>query len=118
MQTNTASREVLHPRYAPLDLSAPLRTRDGRAVRLLSADSPQQIGPYTYPILAEVEHPNAPGEWVRWHFLRCGHWKSNDACNHNDLVRTSPAAPFIDHPPRLPLPIHPRDQHTHSGEDR
>ncbi len=86
MLTNAASREALHPRYAPLDLSAPLRTRDGRAVRLLSANSPQQMGPYTYPILAEVEHPNSPGEWVRWHFLRCGHWKSNDDQNNNDLV--------------------------------
>lgn len=74
------------PGHPPIDLSAPLRTRDGRAVRLLSAESPQAMGTYVYPILAEVEHPNEPGGWTRWHYLRCGHWKSNDPQNSNDLV--------------------------------
>jgi hypothetical protein len=81
-------RELLHPSYAPLDLGQPLRTRDGRAVRLLDANckKPGRGGPYAYPVLAEVEHPNEPGMWVQWHYLRCGHWKSNDPRNPNDLV--------------------------------
>jgi hypothetical protein len=78
-------RDVI-PNCGLIDVAQPLRTRDGRAVRLLSDAAPQQMGPYTYPILAEVEHPNKPGAWVRWHYLRCGHWKSNDDCNSNDLV--------------------------------
>ena len=78
-------RDII-PNCDLIDVTQPLRTRDGRAVRLISADTPQQMGPYTYPILAEVEHPNKPGRWVRWHYLRCGHWKSNDDQNDNDLV--------------------------------
>lgn len=74
------------PGFQPIDLNAPLRTRDGRAVRLISDDTPQTMGPYIYPILAEVEHPNKSTGWVRWHYLRCGHWKSNDGENNNDLV--------------------------------
>lgn len=79
-------RDVQAAHLSLLDLSQPLRTRDGRAVRLLSDDSPQVMGPYVYPVLAEVEHPNKPGQWVRWHYLRCGHWKSNEGANGNDLV--------------------------------
>ncbi len=74
------------PSFGDLDVAEPIRTRDGRAARLMPKEHPQRMGPYTYPLVAEVEHPNKAGAWVRWHYLRCGHWKSNDACNGNDLV--------------------------------
>lgn len=61
-------------------------TRDGRAARILSFTEPHQEGPYPYPILAEVEHPNEVGAWVRWHYMADGRWKSNETDNHNDLV--------------------------------
>ena len=68
------------------DPHQPLRTRDGRAAVLLSDNDPQTMGPYVYPIKAKVEHPNEPGEWVEWHYLPDGRWKSNDSENPNDLV--------------------------------
>lgn len=61
-------------------------TRDGRAARIVSVDSTHQMGGYRYPIQAEVESPNNPGEVIRWHYMANGQWKSNDACNGNDLV--------------------------------
>lgn len=61
-------------------------TRDGRQARILSMTEKNQMGPYLYPILAEVEHPNEPGEWVAWHYMANGQWKSNDPENHNDLI--------------------------------
>jgi hypothetical protein len=87
-------RDKISPRYADIDLTAPLRTRDGRAVRLIDPDcaNPQTMGPYAYPIRAEVEHPNKAGKWVEWSYLRCGHWKSNDGHNNNDLVNVSRSA--------------------------
>jgi hypothetical protein len=87
-------RDRISPSFPDLDLGAPLRTRDGRAVRLLEADSaqPQVMGPYVYPIRAEVEHPNKPEGWVAWSYLRCGHWKSNDSENGNDLVNVPRSA--------------------------
>lgn len=87
-------RDRIAPHFPDIDLTAPLRTRDGRAVRLLEANSakPQVMGPYQYPIRAEVEHPNKAGSWVAWFYLRCGHWKSNDSENGNDLVNVSRSA--------------------------
>ena len=61
-------------------------TRDGRVATILSVSEKTKMGGYTYPILAEVEHPNKAGELVRWHFMANGQWKSNDSCNNNDLV--------------------------------
>lgn len=61
-------------------------TRDGRAARILSFSEKHMEGPYTYPILAEVEHPSELGAWLRWHYLADGRWKSNDVNNGNDLV--------------------------------
>lgn len=69
-----------------LDLTAPIRTRDGRAVRLISTTDTHKMGPYNYPLRAEVERPNDPGGWTAWHYMRDGRWKSNDPCNGNDLV--------------------------------
>lgn len=64
----------------------PVMTRDGRAARILSFTEQHQEGPYFYPILAEVEHPNEIGAWLRWHYMADGRWKSNDPHNGNDLV--------------------------------
>lgn len=64
----------------------PVMTRDGRAARILSFTEKHAEGPYHYPILAEVEHPNEVGTWVRWHYMADGRWKSNDPENGNDLV--------------------------------
>ena len=47
-------------------------TRDGRAARILSRTETHVMGPYHYPLLAEVEHPNEPGGWVRWHYMADG----------------------------------------------
>lgn len=69
-----------------LRTDAQVMTRDGRAARVLSFVEPRVEGPYPYPILAEVEHPNEPGAWLRWHFMADGRWKSNDDRNPNDLV--------------------------------
>lgn len=87
-------RDVIHSSAPLLDLTQPLRTRDGRAVRLVEPEcpKPQVMGPYAYPIRAEVEHPNKPGAWVGWYYLRCGHWMSNDDKNPNDLVNVPRAS--------------------------
>lgn len=61
-------------------------TRDGRDARIVSIDEGPKMGGYRYPILAEVEHPNNKGEFVLWHYMANGQWRSNDACNGNDLV--------------------------------
>lgn len=61
-------------------------TRDGRAARILSFTEAHSEGPYAYPVLAEVEHPNETGAWLRWHYMADGRWKSNDPENDNDLV--------------------------------
>lgn len=68
-------------------------TRDGRDARLLSVTEQHMEGPYPYPILAEVEHPNEPGNWLRWHYLADGRWKSNDPANGNDLIPYRPWEP-------------------------
>lgn len=64
----------------------PVMTRDGRAARILSFTERHTMGPYHYPILAEVEHPSEVGGWLRWHYMADGRWKSNDDANGNDLV--------------------------------
>lgn len=69
-----------------IDLTKPICTRDLRAARIIGADSAHMMGPYRYPIVAEVEHPNEPGQWVRWNYMSNGQWKSNDHENNNDLV--------------------------------
>lgn len=61
-------------------------TRDGRSAKIISVNESNEMGGYSYPILAEVEHPNEAGELVRWHFMANGQWKSNDSCNNNDLI--------------------------------
>lgn len=72
------------------DPTKPVRTRDGRAARVLRTDCDHAEGPYRYPVLAEVEHPNKRNAWVRWHYLTNGWWKSNDPENGNDLVHYAP----------------------------
>lgn len=68
------------------DPAKPACTRDGRAARVLGTDASRVVGGYAYPIVAEVEHPNKRGEWVRWSYMRDGGWKSNEPNNRNDLV--------------------------------
>lgn len=72
---------------------AHVMTRDGRAARIVSMTETHQMGPYLYPIRAEVEHPSEPGQWVTWHYMADGRWKSNDPENHNDLVAYQPWTP-------------------------
>ena len=74
---------------------AKVMTRDGRAAHILSMTSTHVEGPYHYPILAEVEHPNEPGQWLRWHYLADGRWKSNDNANNNDLIPIPSLARFF-----------------------
>lgn len=69
-----------------LNVASPIATRDGRAAVIERIDSNQTVGSYAYPVVARVEHPNEPGEWVRWNYMADGRWKSNDPGNHNDLV--------------------------------
>ena len=61
-------------------------TRNGRSARIVATGETNKMGGYSYPILAEVEHPNEPGQFVRWHYMPNGQWKSNDSCNNNDLI--------------------------------
>lgn len=61
-------------------------TRDGRPARIIATNETNEMGGYSYPILAEVEHPNHTGQFIRWHFMGNGQWKSNDSCNNNDLI--------------------------------
>ena len=61
-------------------------TRDGRAAHILRFDDKHTEGPYAYPIWATVEHPNEIGQWVHWHYMADGRWKSNDPANPNDLI--------------------------------
>lgn len=72
-----------------LDITKPICTRDGRASRLLETGCSYTIGGYLYPLKAEVEHPNCPGEWVSWHYMLNGQWKSNDINNPNDLINVN-----------------------------
>lgn len=71
-------------------------TRDGRAARILSFTERHTSGPYSYPILAEVEHPSEIGSWLKWHFMSDGRWKSNDDANPNDLVPVRGWTPTLD----------------------
>lgn len=73
-----------------IDTSKAIRTRDGRKARIIATNSTHMMGPYRYPIIAEVEHPNEPGQWVRWHYMEDGRWKSNEPGNHNDLLNEMP----------------------------
>jgi hypothetical protein len=73
-----------------LDTSKPVRTRDGRAAHIIRSDSDHTMGPYRYPVVAEVEHPNDQEAWVRWHYMDTGWWKSNEPENGNDLVNYAP----------------------------
>jgi hypothetical protein len=79
-----AGRLAADPQF--FDPAAPVRTRDGRAAVIEALDDPHMMGPYHYPIVASVQHPNDPGQWVRWHYMLNGRWKSNDQENGNDLV--------------------------------
>lgn len=73
------------------DPSKPVRTRDGRAARILATNQTKtEGGGYIYPIRAEVEHPAKPGETICWNYLADGRWKSNEARNRNDLVNEQP----------------------------
>lgn len=70
-----------------MDITKPVRTRDGRKAEIIRADQTvSEGGGYVYPIRAKVEHPNKPGEWVEWNYLADGRWKSNDCKNPNDLI--------------------------------
>lgn len=69
-----------------VDLARPIATRDGRVAILERTDGSLVAGGYRYPVVARVEHPNEPGEWVRHAYMADGRWKSNDPCNGNDLV--------------------------------
>jgi hypothetical protein len=74
-----------------LDVTKPVRTRDGRKARIIATDQTvTEGGGYIYPIRAEVEHPNERGKFVRWNYLADGRWKSNERRNHNDLVNERP----------------------------
>lgn len=72
---------------------AQVMTRDGRKATILSRTERRVMGPYEYPILAEVEHPNDPEKMVLWHYLANGRWKSNDDSNPNDLISYRPWSP-------------------------
>ena len=74
-------------------LDAQVMTRDGRAATIISRTERHVMGPYEYPILAEVEHPNDPMQTVLWHYMADGRWKSNDPCNPNDLIPYQPWTP-------------------------
>jgi hypothetical protein len=71
-----------------LDTSKPICTRDGRPAKILSIGHISSITPqeYSYPIRAEVEHPNDRTKKLTWCFMINGQYKSSDPCNHNDLV--------------------------------
>ena len=73
-----------------IDLSKPVQTLDGRAAHIIGVDGRHMEGPYRYPIIAEVEHPNEPGQWVAWHYMENGRWKNNEPGNNNDLVNYNP----------------------------
>jgi len=68
----------------------PVCTRDGRAAFIEGSNRSHFEGSYRYPILARVEHPNEHKQWVRWHYMLDGRWKSNDPENGNDLVNYIP----------------------------
>ena len=73
-------------RAVALRIDQPVMTRDGRAARVLTFTSDHTEGPYPFPVVAEVEHPNEVGSWLRWHYMANGQWKSNDPANPNDLI--------------------------------
>lgn len=74
-------------------LDAHVMTRDGRAATIISRTESHVMGPYEYPILAEIENPNDPSQKVRWHYMADGRWKSNENNNHNDLIAYQPWTP-------------------------
>ena len=74
-----------------LDVTKPVRTRDGRKARIIAADQTvSEGGGYVYPIRAEVEHPNDPKKVIRWNYLADGRFKSNEDRNPNDLINERP----------------------------
>lgn len=73
-----------------LDTTKPIKTRDGRAAYIVGTNGRQRMGKYLYPIIAEVEHPNESGQWVAWHYLPDGRWKSSESKNNNDIINYQP----------------------------
>lgn len=73
------------------DPTKPVCTRDGRKARILRTNQVySEGGGYNYPIRAEVQHPSDLGKMIQWNYLEDGRWKSNDPCNHNDLINEMP----------------------------